>query len=89
MKYSTNIKPISFFKTHASEVIRNVTENKQTMIITQNGEAKVVIQDIKEYEKQQESLALLKILSLSTKNIEAGKSKSAKKTFSDIRKKIK
>ena len=76
MVLSDKIKPISYFKTHASEVIRDVYENQKTMIITQNGEAKVILQDIKQYENTQESLALLKILALSNKNLKDGKVKS-------------
>ena len=88
MKYSTAIKPISFLKAHASEIIRNISCNQDTVIITQNGEAKVVIQDIQVYENTQESLALLKILAQSTSNLNKGKFKSADKSFADIRKRI-
>jgi len=89
MVLSDKIKPISYFKTHASEVIRDVYENQKTMIITQNGEAKVILQDIKQYENTQESLALLKILALSNKNLKDGKVKSIEKTFKDVRNRIK
>ena len=81
------IKPISFFKSHASEVIRDITNNHKTMIISQNGEARVIIQDIKVYEQTQESLALLKILAISSKNLEKGKVKPASSVFADLRKK--
>lgn len=86
MKYSEAVKPISYFKSHASEVIRDVTDNKKTMIITQNGEAKVVLQDVRSYEQLQESLALLKILALSNKSLNEGKFKPAEKAFEDIQK---
>jgi len=88
MKYSEAIKPISYLKTHASEVIRDVSDNQKTLIITHNGEAKVVVQDIKVYEKFQESVALLKILAISGKNLEKGKVKTLDKSFSDLRKRI-
>ena len=86
---SEAIKPISYLKAHASELIRNVSSNQKTMIITQNGEAKVVLQDIKQYEQTQESLAMLKVLALSTKSRETGKTKPIKKCFTDIRNRIK
>ncbi len=89
MKLSDAIKPISYLKTHASELIRDVSNNQKTMIITQNGEAKVVLQDIKLYEQTQESLALLKILAMSNKSLKDGNVKSKDQTFSDIRQKIK
>ena len=88
MKFSESIKSISFLKTHASEVIRDVAENKKTMVITHNGEAKVILQDVKVYEQTQEALALLKILALSTKNLKKKKYKPLDKTFKDTRKKI-
>lgn len=88
MKYSESIKPISFLKAHASELVRNISDNSETMIITLNGEAKVVVQDIKVYEQMQESLALLKILAQSAKSISEGKPKPAKTAFRDIRKRI-
>jgi prevent-host-death family protein len=88
MRYSEAIKPISYLKSHASEVIRDVTANHKTMIITHNGEAKVVVQDIQVYEKMQESLALLKILSYSSQNLKEGKFKPIDKCFSDIDEKI-
>jgi len=88
MKFSESIKPISYLKTHASEVIRDVAENQRTMIITHNGEAKVVLQDVKVYEQTQEALALLKILALSGKNMKQKNYKPLDKTFKDVRKKI-
>ena len=89
MKSSEAIKPISYLKAHASEMVRDVADNQKTIIITQNGEAKAVLQDIKEYEKTEESLALLKMLLLSEESLRQGKVKTAKQTFGDIRRRIK
>ena len=88
MKYSEAVKPISYFKAHAAEMIREVSDNKKTMIITQNGEAKAILQDVRSYEQLQESLSLLKILALSNKSLNEGKYKPFKKSFEDIRIKI-
>jgi prevent-host-death family protein len=85
---SEAIKPISYLKTHASEVIRDVSNNQKTMIITQNGEAKVILQDIKLYEQTQQSLAMLKILALSNKSLKEGKIKPITDAFQDLRKRI-
>jgi len=89
MKFSENIKPISFLKAHASEIIRDLSKSKKTLIITQNGEAKAVVQDIELYEKNQESLALLKILALSSNSIRKGKTKPASKSFTDLESRFK
>ncbi|OGW35190.1 MAG: prevent-host-death protein [Nitrospirae bacterium GWC2_56_14] len=85
MKLSQAVKPISYVKTHASEIIRDIEESGR-VIITLNGEAKAVIQGITEYEELQESLALLKILAQSKKSLEEGRYKPAAKAFKDLRK---
>jgi prevent-host-death family protein len=69
MRYSTQIKPISYLKANAAEVLQELTDQRQPMVITQNGEAKAVIQDVASYEQTQETLALLKILALGNQQI--------------------
>jgi prevent-host-death family protein len=64
---STQIKPISYLKSHAAEIVKDFTTNPEPLIITQNGEAKMVVMDIAEYERQQETLALLKLVSMGKK----------------------
>jgi prevent-host-death family protein len=77
MKYSTQIKPISYLKANAAEVVRHLGEHRAPLVITQNGEAKVVIMDIVSYEETQETMALLKILALGNRKIEERKVVSA------------
>ena len=86
MKYSTQIRPISYLKAHAAEIVRNLSDHSEPLIITQNGEAKAVIQDVGAYEQTQETLALLKILALGTKQIEEGKVQPASAVLKRIRK---
>lgn len=85
MKFSSQIKPISYLKAHAAEIIAELSEQRQPMVITQNGEAKMVIQDVKSYEETQETLALLKILALGNQQIEEGRVKSAEAVFAQLR----
>ena len=73
MKLSDQIKPISYLKAHAAEIVRNLSAQAEPLVITQNGEAKVVMQGIKSYEQTQETMALLKMLALGTRQIEEGK----------------
>lgn len=73
MKLSSRIKPISYLKANAAEIVRNLGEGREPLVITQNGEAKVVIQDIESYEQTQETMALLKILALGNRQIEEGR----------------
>jgi prevent-host-death family protein len=72
-------------KAHASEIFRQLNEQREPMIITQNGKAKVVIQDIESYEQAQETVALLKILALGTRQIEEAKVRSAKDVIQSFR----
>lgn len=88
MKLSTAVKPISYLKAHASELIRDITNTRQTLVVTHNGEAKVVVQDIRSYERMQETLALLKILTRSKQNIRRGRSKSMDDVFGSLEKRI-
>lgn len=73
MKYSTRIRSISYVKANAAELIRELGEKRETLVITQNGEAKAVMQDVASYEATQETLALLKILALGNRQIEEGR----------------
>jgi prevent-host-death family protein len=73
MKYSTRIKSISYLKANAAEIVRELAEQHEPLVITQNGEAKAIIQDVASYEATQETLALLKILALGNRQIEEGK----------------
>jgi prevent-host-death family protein len=82
------VKPISYVKSHAAEIIRDLAKGQQTIVITQNGEAKAVLQDIASYEQTQESLALLKIVALGRKDLDEGRVKTAADAFSSIRDKI-
>jgi prevent-host-death family protein len=64
MSLAKQIKPISYLKASTAEAVRTVTETGEPLFITQNGEAKIVVEDIQTYEETQETLALLKILAL-------------------------
>jgi prevent-host-death family protein len=75
MRFSTQVKPISYLKANAAEVLLQLAEQRQPMVITQNGEAKAVLQDVASYEETQETLALLKILALGIQDIEAGETR--------------
>jgi prevent-host-death family protein len=85
VKYSVQIKPISHLKAHAAEIIRGLAEGRQPLVITQNGEAKAVIQDVESYEETQETLALLKILALGARRIEAGQVQEANEVVARLR----
>lgn len=72
MILSSQIKPISYLKAHAGEIVRTLGDRGGQMVITQNGEARAVLQDIHSFEQTQETMAVLKVLALGNRQIEAG-----------------
>ena len=85
MSMSGRIRPISYLKAHAAEIVRTLHEQGEPLIITQNGEAKAVVQDIDSYERLQETLALLKILALGNREVEDGRVRPAADIIEEIR----
>ena len=82
MKLAANVKPVGYLKENADEIVRTLSERGGPLIITRDGEAKAVVQDIEEFERTQETLALLKILSLGRKQIEEGRVRPAAEVVS-------
>jgi prevent-host-death family protein len=85
MRYSSQVKLISYLKANAAEVLLQLAEQRQPLIITQNGEAKAVIQDMASYEETQETLALLKLFAHGSHEIEVGKVKPAADVVARLR----
>ena len=85
MKLSRQIRPIGYLKAHAAEIVRNMGDRREPLVITQNGEAKVVLQDIESYEQSQETMALLKILALGNRQITEGKTTPAADVLRRVR----
>lgn len=75
MRYSSQVKPISYLKANAAEVLVRLAEQREPLVITQNGEARAVLQDVASFEETQETLALLKVLALGNQDVAAGKLK--------------
>lgn len=85
MRYSSQVKPISYLKANAAEVLMRLSEQREPLVITQNGEAKAVLQDVASFEETQETLALLKILALGNQDVEAGRIKPAADVVARLR----
>ena len=70
---SKKILPISYFKAHANELLENIGDSQEPLIITQNGYAKAVVQDVKAYEKMKKTMTMLHLVAMAEKDIEAGR----------------
>ncbi len=88
MQLSQDIKPISYLKAKTADVINSVNENQRTIIITQNGEAKAVVQDIRSYENIQNTLNLLKLIIQSENNITENKVTVQDEVFKNLEQKL-
>ena len=84
MRLADRIKPISYLKANAAQILEQLAETREPMIITQRGEAKAIIQDMASYEETQETLALLKIVALGDRQVEGGKVKSAREVVRSL-----
>ncbi len=89
MRLSQDLKPISYFKNNMAEVIRKLNESQGTMIITQNGEAKAALMDIKAYEDLQESMAMLGMIAQGNKSLTEGRYRSAEQVLKEFEERIK
>ncbi|POA26169.1 MULTISPECIES: type II toxin-antitoxin system Phd/YefM family antitoxin [Pseudomonas] len=84
MKLSSQIKPISYLKSHTAEIVKTITESREPLVITQNGEAKLVVMDVKSFEEQEDTMALLKLLAMGNREIEEGKFRGAEDVFAEL-----
>jgi prevent-host-death family protein len=73
MRYSSQVKPIAYLEANAAEVLTRLGEQGGPLVITQNGEARAVLQDVISFEETQETMALLKILAFGSQNGAAGR----------------
>jgi prevent-host-death family protein len=89
MKLSESVKPISLVKARMSEIVEGLSRSHKKVVITHNGKATAVLQDIESYEELQESLVMLKIVAMSTKSMLEGKGQTVEEAFDDVRKRVK
>lgn len=88
MRYSAQVKPISYLKANAAEILLDLAEKQEPMVITQNGEAKAVIQDVASFEQTQETLALLKLLAIGNQDIDVGRTRPARAVVERLRSRV-
>ena len=82
MKFSTRVKPISYLKDHATDIVKDISESREPLLITQDGEAKLVVMDVCSYEEREKTIALLKLLALGHREIEQGRFRDADEAVS-------
>ncbi len=88
MNISTDIRPVSYFKSRAADMLKQVNETHRPIIITQNGEPKAVLQDPESYENMRNAIGLLKLMAQGEEDIQKGKLKEQNEVFTDVEKLI-
>jgi prevent-host-death family protein len=84
MNISSDIKPVTYLKAKAADLLKQINETHRPVIITQNGEPKAVLQDPKSYENMRNAIGILKLISQGEGDIRKGKVKSQETVFKDI-----
>ncbi len=84
MQLMNDIKPITYLKSRAADVLKHINETHRPMIITQNGEAKAVIQDPQSYEDMKNAISLLKLLSFAEEDIKNANVQSEEDVFRSV-----
>jgi prevent-host-death family protein len=84
LKYSARIKPLDALRARASEIVRELSSSREPLILTENGDARAVLQDVRSYEETRATLALLKILTLGTRQIEEGRVRPVEAVMSEL-----
>ncbi len=85
MRYSTQVKSISYLKANAADMLQKLSQQREPVLITQNGEAKAVLQDVVSYEETQDSIALLKMLAIGEREIEQGQFQPLTEAVEELR----
>jgi prevent-host-death family protein len=73
MNLKESVKPITYLKNNAAEVVREAHENGRLMIVTQNGEARAVVMGVEQYDEWKRTLALLKLIAQGEADVSAGR----------------
>ncbi|KAF7961731.1 prevent-host-death protein [Cupriavidus basilensis] len=84
MRIANNVKPISYLKGEAAQIVKDLAEFVEPLIIIQDGDAKLVVQDLRSYESDRQTLALLKTIALGQKQIEQGKFSDIEEVFAEL-----
>jgi len=84
MKISSDIKPISYLKSHAADILKQINETHRPIIITQNGEPRAVVQDPDSYDNMINAIGILKLLSQGEEDIKQGRTKTQEEVFNNI-----
>ena len=86
MNISKDIKPITYLKSKAPDLLKQINETHRPVVITQNGEPRAILQDPESYENMRNAIGILKLISQGEQDVRAGKTKPQEEVFAKIEK---
>jgi len=81
-----DIRPISYIKSNAADVMNYINDRKNPIVITQNGEARAVLMDIESYQTMQSAFSLLSIFKIAEDEYHSGMKESLNDVVAGIEK---
>jgi prevent-host-death family protein len=84
MDISQDIKPVTYLKSRAADLLKQINETHRPVIITQNGEPRAILQDPTSYQNMRNAIGILKLTSQGEEQIRDGKGKSQQEVFESI-----
>ena len=84
MIISKDIKPITYLKSKAPDLLKQINQTHRPIVITQNGEPRAVLQDPESYENMRNAIGIMKLISQGEEDVKAGRLKSQEDVFSNV-----
>lgn len=88
MKINEDIRPVTYLKSRAADLLAQVNETHRPVIITQNGEARAVLQDPESYERMRAAIGLLKLVAQGEEDVRAGRVSEQDEVFARLERKL-
>jgi prevent-host-death family protein len=88
MKLKEDIRPVTYLKSSAADLLAQINATHRPVVITQNGTARAVLQDPESYEKMRRAIGLLKLIAQGESDVQAGRTTAADKVFAGVRAKL-
>lgn len=88
MKINEDIRPVTYLKSRAADLLAQVNETHRPVIITQNGEARAVLQDPESYEKMRAAIGLLKLMAQGEEDVRNGRTSEQEEVFARLERKL-
>lgn len=88
MKISQDIKPVTYLKSRASELLKTVGETRRPVVITQNGEPRGVLLDVDSYQELRDAMLMMKLAAQGESDLREGRTAPQREVFESLRQRL-